>query len=144
MNKMKLSFYVLNMVLILILISCTNNNNNNNIKEELTLDDVTTTLTEEGIDLKEAERNPRSIFQLELNGVTPNAYAIGDNELSIYIFENEAERNKGMDEFKEKLGSAEIDVDKYTHEINNVTIFYLYQGEDIDEKMENAINKLSS
>ncbi|NDI34401.1 hypothetical protein [Chengkuizengella sediminis] len=142
MNKLKLCFYVLNIFLILSLISCTNDNNN--IKEELTLDDVTTTLTEEGIKLKEAERNSRSIFQLELNGVTPNVYAIGDNELSIYIFENETERNKGMDEFKEKLGSADIDVDKYTHEINNVTIFYLYQGEDIDEKMENAINKLSS
>ncbi|NBI30520.1 hypothetical protein [Chengkuizengella marina] len=142
MNKMKLCFYVLNILLILILISCTNNNNN--MKEELTLDDVTTTLMEEGIKFKEAERNSRSIFQLELNGVTPNVYAVQDNELSIYIFENEEERNKGMDEFKEKLGSAEIDVDKYTHEINNVTIFYLYQGEDIDEQMENAINKLSS
>ncbi|MDP5273850.1 hypothetical protein [Chengkuizengella axinellae] len=139
MKKMKVILYMLVFLLVLVLTSCATNNN-----KILTIDDVTTAITDEGIEMKEIERNPRNIFQLDLNGVAPNVYTIQDNELTIYVFENETERQKGMDEFKERLGSATIDTDKFTYEINNVVLFYVYTADTIDEKMESVINKLSS
>lgn len=109
--------------------------------DDITLVEVETAITEQGLELEEADLPSENAFIQELNGVLPKAYFISGKTLSIYVFSSEDEREKGMDDFKYKTAALKLVVHKiYTNK--NVLVFYAEGNEETNSKLSMAINDL--
>ena len=103
--------------------------------------EVETAITEQGLELEEADLPSENAFIQELNGVLPKAYFISGKTLSIYVFSSEDEREKGMDDFNYKTAALKLVVHKiYTNK--NVLVFYAEGNEETNSKLSMAINDL--
>lgn len=116
--------------------------NQQDAKEELiTLKEVENAITEQGLLLDEANLPTENAFIQELNSVSPKAYFIDGDTLSIYVFSSIAEREKGISEFEEKNATAEL-VAHTTYIKKNILVFYEHGDEDTNSKLNIAIKKL--
>lgn len=108
---------------------------------DITLDEVETALTEQGLELEEADLPNTNVFIQELNGVSPQVYFIEGNTLSIYVFPTEDAREKGMEDFEEKTAAAELEIHK-TFTNKNVLVFYTEGSEEVNSELNTAISNL--
>lgn len=117
----------------------------NGFKEEpakiLTLEQVETALTEQGLKLDKADLPSDNAFIQELYGVSPKVYLIDGNTLSIYVFPSVKAREKGLDDFENKNATAELVSHKtFTH--RNILVFYEQGNKDTNKAINSAINEL--
>lgn len=108
---------------------------------DITLDEVETSITEQGLALEKADLPSGNVFIQELNGVKPKAYFIDGATLSIYIFPKVETREQGMDDFEEKTATASLEQHK-TFTVQNVLVFYAEGSEENNEKLAKAIDAL--
>lgn len=131
----KIIFYVL---IISVLSACSQQD----AKEEpITLEEVETAITEQGLVLNKADLPSENAFIQELNGVSPKAYFIDGATLSLYVFSSVDVREKGMDDFEEKTATAELVAHK-TYTNKNILVFYELGNEESHIKLNSAINDL--
>lgn len=107
----------------------------------ITLEEVQTAITDQGLILEDADLPSINAFTRELNGVSPEAYFIDGDTLSIYVFPSTDERKEGMDDFEEKSSAAGVaEHEKYTRK--NILVFYELGNEETNSKLKSAINGL--
>ncbi|MGR9048656.1 hypothetical protein ACQ4XT_08510 [Halobacillus faecis] len=105
------------------------------------LEEVQIAITDQGLVLEDADLPSFNAFTRELNGVSPEAFFIDGDTLSIYVFPSTDERKEGMDDFEEKSAAAGVvEHEKYTHK--NILVFYELGNEEVDSKLKSAINGL--
>ncbi|WLR49069.1 hypothetical protein LC065_07880 [Halobacillus litoralis] len=110
-------------------------------EELITIEEVQTAITDQGLALEDADLPSINAFTRELNGVSPEAYFIDGNTLSIYVFPSTDARKEGMDDFEEKSAAAGVvEHEKYMHK--NILVFYEFGNEETDSKLKSAINGL--
>jgi len=107
----------------------------------ITLNDVETAITEQGLELEDTDLPSESAFNIELNGVQPKAYVLDGQILSIYVFSSEGAREKGMEDFVEKTATMEL-VNHETYTNKNILVFYVEGSEETKSKLNTAINEL--
>ncbi|MYL49334.1 hypothetical protein GLV98_07545 [Halobacillus litoralis] len=132
----KIFFYIL---IIFVLSACSQQS----VSEEdhITLEEVKTAITDQGMVLEKADLPSINAFTRELNGVSPKAYFIDGDTLSIYVFPSTDARKEGMDDFEEKSAAAGVvEHEKYMHK--NILVFYELGNEEVDSKLKSAINGL--
>jgi hypothetical protein len=108
---------------------------------DITLEEVETAITEQGLELEEANLPSGNAFIQELNNVSPKAYFIDGRTLSIYVFPTVDAREKGLNDFEEKTATMELEVHKTFTNIN-ILIFYVEGNEETNTKLKTAINEL--
>jgi hypothetical protein len=109
-----------------------------------TLEEVETIITEQGIELvKETDLPSNNVFIQELNGITPEVYDVKGHTLSVYVFSSASDREKGIQRFEEKTGTAEV-VEHKAYEMNNILVFYVSDDEDMQNRLFEALEKLDA
>ncbi|RDY71661.1 hypothetical protein DXT76_06565 [Halobacillus trueperi] len=132
----KIFFYVF---IISVLSACSQQS----VKEEdlITLEEVQTAITDQGLVLEDADLPRINAFTRELNGVSPEAFFIDGDTLSIYVFPSTDARKEGMDDFEEKSAAAGVvEHEKYMRK--NILVFYELGNEETNSKLKSAINGL--
>ena len=107
----------------------------------ITLEQVQQALQNQGLVLKEADLPDNSAFNRKLHDVKPVAYAWGDATLSIYIFDSEKERKKGMERFEYITATAEL-VEHTVYTNGNLLAFYTPNRGDTDQQVDEAFRQL--
>ncbi|WP_243300268.1 hypothetical protein [Bacillus litorisediminis] len=110
------------------------------------LNDVILSFEEQQIILKEHKVSGRDIFGMKLNGVKPYSYTLDEKPLLIYIYNSNNEREKGLQEFRNKTADINVASFKY-YEVKNVLIFYVYDRDlnvQIEEKIRKVLFKLEN
>ncbi|TKD69787.1 hypothetical protein [Pseudalkalibacillus hwajinpoensis] len=109
---------------------------------DITLEDIETVITERGFELeKEKDLSSNKVFIQELNGITPEAYTLEGNTLSVYVFPSASDRGKGIQRFEEKTATAELVAHK-AYGIKNILVFYVSDDEKIQNRLFEALQKL--
>jgi hypothetical protein len=108
---------------------------------DITLEEVETAITKQGLELEEADLPSGNAFIQELNGVSPKAYFIDGRTQSIYVFPTVEARENGMDDFEEKTATMELVIHK-TFTNKNILVFYVEGNEETNTKLKTAINEL--
>lgn len=128
------------MLLVFFLTACQVNDPN-----AITLEEVLTSFEEQQLSLKNSKVMRNHIFGMKLNGIRPSAYELDGKELLVYIYDSSDEREKGLEDWREKTASMDT-VGYKVYEVNNVLLFYAYEDElnsEIDSKIQNMVNGLS-
>lgn len=112
----------------------------------ITLDEVLSSFEEQQLSLKEIKVNKDdNIFGMKLSRVTPSFYELDEKEVLVYIYHSNNEREKGLEDWREKTASMDT-VSYKVYEVNNVLLFYVYETEnlnsEIDSRIQNAVNGL--
>jgi hypothetical protein len=111
----------------------------------ITLDEVLPSFEEQQLSLKERKVSGKNIFGMKLNGVRPSSYDLDWKKLLVYIYDSSNEREKGLEDFREKTATANM-VSYKVYEVNNVLLFYVYEEEylnsEIDAKIQNIVSEL--
>ncbi|QOR67328.1 hypothetical protein IM538_04090 [Cytobacillus suaedae] len=129
----KILFYLLTIAFIS---SCSQQNVTN-----ITLKELVAVMNEQGLELEKTDLPSENVFIQELNGVTPSAYFIDGATLSIYLFSTVDAREKGMDDYKEKLDAASYEQHK-TFTVKNVLILYVEGSEENHKKLDKVVDAL--
>ena len=83
---------------------------------------------------------------MKLNGIRPSTYELDGKKILVYIYDSSDEREKGLEDWREKTASMDT-VSFKIYEVNNVLLFYVYEEEilnsEIDSKIQNVVNGLS-
>ncbi|QDP41368.1 hypothetical protein [Radiobacillus deserti] len=108
---------------------------------DITLEEVETAITEQGLELEEANLPSGNAFIQELNSVSPKAYFIDGRTLSTYVFPTVEAREKGMNDFEEKTATMELEIHK-TFTKKNILAFFVEGNEETSTKLKTAINEL--
>ncbi|TQR12958.1 hypothetical protein [Psychrobacillus soli] len=114
----------------------------NSTMDQITIEQIETTLTEQNLKLEESNLPSNNVFFQQLNDVIPIAYFIDGKPLSIYVFPNEQEREKGKLEFEEKTAAAELVIHQ-TYATKNILVYYIDGNEETINKINSAINQLN-
>lgn len=114
----------------------------NSTIDQITIEQIETTLKEQGLKLEGSSLPSNNVFIQPLNNIIPIAYFVGGKTLSIYVFPNEQEREIGMVEFEEKTAAAELVIHQ-TYATKNILIYYVDGNEDTANKINIAINQLN-
>ena len=138
MKKLAFTF----ILLVFLLTSCQANDPN-----AITLEEVLSSFEEQQLSLKKSKVNKKDhIFGMKLNGIRPSAYELDGKMLLVYIYNSSDEREKGLEDWREKTASMDT-VSFKIYEVNNVLLFYVYEEEilnsEIDSKIQNVVNGLS-
>ncbi|MFC4411460.1 hypothetical protein ACFOZY_13615 [Chungangia koreensis] len=128
--------------MVFLLMACQGNDPN-----AITLKEVLSSFEEQQLSLKESKVNKDDhIFGMKLNGVRPSGHELDGKMLLIYIYGSSIEREEGLEDWREKTASMDT-VSYKVYEVNNVMLFYVYEGEklknEIDSKIQNVVNGLS-
>ncbi|UOQ85760.1 hypothetical protein [Gracilibacillus salinarum] len=140
MVKRILIFFVL---IIFVLGACSQQSEEPSLAKtpDITLDEVETAITEQGLELEKANLPTGNVFIQELNGVVPKAYFVDGTTLSIYVFPTVDAREKGMDDFEEKTAAASLEQHK-TFTVQNALVFYVEGSEENNKKLVKAMDAL--
>lgn len=113
----------------------------------ITLDEVISSFEEQQLLVKKSkEVSKNNIFGIKLNGVKPSSYELDGKMLSVYIYDSAEERQKGLEDFRNK--TATMDTVSYNvYEVENVLIFYVYEHDinmkvEFDDEIKEALNEL--
>jgi hypothetical protein len=113
----------------------------------ITLDEVISSFEEQQLLVeKSKEVSKNNIFGIKLNGVKPSSYELDGKMLSVYIYDSAEERQKGLEDFRNK--TATMDTVSYNvYEVENVLIFYVYEHDmnmkvEFDDEIKEALNEL--
>ncbi|WP_316572053.1 hypothetical protein [Neobacillus sp. YIM B06451] len=138
MKKLAFTF----MFLVLLLTACQTNAPN-----VITVEEVLTSFEEQQLSLKKIKVNEDHIFGMKLNGIRPSGYELDGKKVLVYIYDSSDEREKGLEDWREKTASMDIVSSFKIYEVNNVLLFYVYEEEflnsEIDSKIQNVVNGLS-
>ncbi len=115
MNK----FYFLLFMVISILVACGEKPN-----PEISLNDILLAFEERELVLKETERNPNSVFGMELYKVKPATFLLNDKLLLIFIYHSPDEVEKAIEDFKQKTAGKNIAAYE-VFEVKNVLMYYV-------------------
>lgn len=111
----------------------------------ITLEEVLSSFEEQQLSVKERKVSGKNIFGMKLNGVRPSSYVLDEKKLFVYIYDSNNEREKGLEDFREKTSTANV-VSYKVYEVINVLLFYVYEEDlnsKIDVKIQNKISKLN-
>lgn len=111
----------------------------------ITLEEVLASFEEQHLSLEKSKVKKDHIFGMKLNGNRPSAYELDGKKLLVYIYNSSDEREKGLEDWREKTASMDT-VSYKVYEVNNVLLFYVYVDDlngEIDSKIQNAVNGLS-
>ncbi|MBB4823258.1 hypothetical protein HNO89_000478 [Sporosarcina luteola] len=90
------------------------------------MDEVVSSLEKKQVDIKESEEFSNDhIFGMKLNGVKPSSFELDGKLVSVYIYNSVEEREKGLEDFRDKTASMNV-VSYHVYEVENVLIFYVY------------------
>ncbi|MNB97488.1 hypothetical protein D3C75_447170 [compost metagenome] len=92
---------------------------------ELSADEITAAFSEKGLELSSSEVRAESIFHRELNGHKPLVFLLDEEELVIYQFAGEAEREAGWADFENQTATADLVQHKGFQE-QSLLIFYIH------------------
>jgi hypothetical protein len=113
----------------------------------ITLDEVVASFEKQQLVIKEnKEFSNNNIFRMKINGVKPSPYELDGKLLSVYIYNSAEEREKGLEDFRDK--TATMDTVSYNvYEVENVLIFYVYEHDksmevEFDDAIKEALNEL--
>ncbi|MBY0013569.1 hypothetical protein H7K49_24105 [Paenibacillus typhae] len=139
---------VLLMLLVIgILVTGCSQSNNVPVKElrELGADEITAVFAEQGLDLLSSEVRAESVFHRELNGRKPVVFLLDREELVMYQFAGEEEREAGWADFENQTATAELVQHKVFQE-RSLLIFYIRDegktGEALFRQIEQIIPEL--
>jgi len=113
----------------------------------ITLDEVIFSFEEQQLLVKKSkEVSKNNIFGIKLNGVKPSSYELDGKMLSVYIYDSAEERQKGLEDFRNKTATMDI-VSYNVYEVENVLIFYVYEHDmnmkvEFDDEIKEALNEL--
>jgi hypothetical protein len=112
----------------------------------ITLDEVLNSFKDQQLTLIERKISGKNIFGMKLIGVRPSSYELNGKKLLVYIYDSNNEREKGLEDFREKTATANV-VSYKVYEVSNVLLFYVYEEEDlnseIDAKLQNMVSELN-
>lgn len=92
----------------------------------ISFDEIINALEKQGVNLKEANLPPENIFIQHLNDVSPQAYSVEGDTLSIYVFPSLEARKDGIEEFKTMTATAGLEYsENFIKE--NILIFYVIE-----------------
>jgi hypothetical protein len=128
---------VLLILLVITLTSCFSE------KDVLTINEVKAALKKNGLKLEVGKENPGSVFQMRLNGVTPEVYTLNGKAISIYIFSSEQAREAGWEEFLKKTATANL-LSYEVYQANNIFILYVYEKTPLDPTIDIKLKRASS
>lgn len=136
----KVTFFLISIVILLT--SCQSAN-----PHIITLDEVVASFEKQQLVIKEnKEFSNNNIFRMKINGVKPSPYELDGKLLSVYIYNSAEEREKGLEDFRDK--TATMDTVSYNvYEVENVLIFYVYEHDksmevEFDDAIKEALNEL--
>jgi hypothetical protein len=137
LNKVALIF--LSMVFLLTACQPTDSN-------VILLEEVLSSFEEQELSLKESKVNDKNIFGMKLNGVRPSVYELDGKMLSVYIYDSTKEREKGLEDFRDKTASADVVSYNY-YEVKNVLLFYVHELDlslevEVHEEIQKVVNEL--
>ncbi|KUP21566.1 hypothetical protein [Paenibacillus sp. DMB5] len=118
---------ILLMLLVIgILVTGCSQSNNVTVKElrELGADEIAVVFAEQGLDLCSSEVRAESVFHRELNGREPLVFLLDGEELVIYQFAGDGEREAGWADFENRTATAELVQHKVFQE-QSLLIFYI-------------------
>ena len=128
-------------LLLFLLTACQANDPN-----AFTLEEVLSSFEEQQLSLKKRKVNKDHIFEMKLNGIRPSAYELDGKKILVYIYDSSEEREKGLEDWREKTASMDT-VSFKIYEVNNALLFYVHEEEilnsEIDSKIQNVVNGLS-
>lgn len=137
MKKLAITF----LSLVFLLTACQANDSN-----AITLEEVLSSFEGQQLSLKESKVNKDHIFGMKLNGIRPSAYELDEKKILVYIYNSSDEREKGLEDWREKTASMNT-VSYKVYEVNNVLLFYVYEEEilisEIDSKIQNVVDGLN-
>ncbi|MFZ3580383.1 hypothetical protein [Virgibacillus sp. DJP39] len=108
----------------------------------ITLEEVITSISDQGLTLEEVDLPENNAFIQDLNGVSPTFYSLKGTPLSIYIFQTVNDRKEGIEEFEKSTETGELERFN-TFTIKNVLIFYV-EGEKVtNKKLTSAVSELN-
>jgi hypothetical protein len=132
-------------VLIVLLLSACQKTSSNTF-EVITLKQLLSSFQEQNLSLKEIEVSKDNILGMRLNGARPIAYKLNGKRLMFYIYDTSKEREKGLEDFRNKTETANVVSYNY-YEVKNVLIFYVYEDElniEVDKIIKNIVSKLNA
>lgn len=109
----------------------------------ITLEEVLFLFEEQELSVKESKVSD-NIFAMKLNGVRPSSYEIDGKMLSVYIYNSNNKRERGLEDFYKKTETTNT-VSFNVYEVENVLIFYVYEKDlnnEIDSKIQNILSKI--
>ncbi|MCQ6564108.1 hypothetical protein [Paenibacillus mendelii] len=167
---MKLNFILLTCVMLITLTGCLNESIENHPKQkvvveeykegnenasvaEKTLEDFKKALQEEGLELLPVQEERNNWL---LNNNKPNKFTVGSptentdptklERVSIYVFESEHARKKGLEDFNKQIERYDMMIPRI-YEARNVMVFYwaladMDKPAKYEQQFQNAINQL--
>lgn len=75
---------------------------------ELSAEEITAAFSEKGLELSSSEVRTESVFHRELNGRKPLVFLLDKEELVIYQFAGEGEREAGWADFENQTATADL------------------------------------
>ncbi|MDQ8738016.1 hypothetical protein [Paenibacillus sp. LHD-38] len=166
---MKLKFILLACVMLIALTGCFNDsienetsqpvgeehNEGKGIIEKLTLEDFKKALQVEGLELMPVVEEPNNWI---LNNNKPNKFTVGSpaenidptklERVSIYVFESENARKKGLEDFNKQKEKYDMTLPRI-YEAKNMMVFYWAHGNmnesaKYEKQFQKAINRLKN
>ncbi|MBS4200037.1 hypothetical protein KHA93_10255 [Bacillus sp. FJAT-49732] len=111
------------------------------------LEEVLSAFKEQNLLLEVTKVPTKNIFGMKLNRVRPDSYKLDDKLLLIYMYTSIKEREKALQDFRNKTATFNLVSFTY-YEVKNVLIFYVH-GLDlskkvaIDEKIQKVVGELN-
>ncbi|MDF2946531.1 MAG: hypothetical protein K0S51_1210 [Bacillales bacterium] len=121
-----------------------NDSNSENIDKGQTilLDEIVTSIKDQGLELKEADLPTNNIFMQKLNEISPKTYSLDNSTLSIYVFQTDADREEGLKEFEKSTATVKLEPHK-TFAVKNTLVFYVQGEKEVNNKLSSAIQKFN-
>lgn len=137
MNKVALIF----LLMVFLMTACKATDSN-----AISLKEVLSSFEEQELPLKASKVSDKNIFGMKLNGVRPSVYELDGKMLAVYIYDSTKEREKGLEDFRDKTASANLVSYNY-YEVKNVLLFYVHELDlslevKVHEDIQKVVNEL--
>lgn len=112
----------------------------------ISMEEVLSSFKEQELSLKESKVNDKNIFEMKLNGIRPSVYELDGKMLSVSIYDSTKEREKGLEDFRDKTATANVVSHNY-YEVKNVLLFYVHEHDlslevEVHEDIQKVVNEL--
>lgn len=147
MSSIKRITVVLMLLIFGVLAAGCGQGNNGSVEglRELSTDEITAAFTGQGLELQSVDVREESIFQRELNGREPLVFLLDEEELVIYQFAGDGEREAGWADFEKHTATADLVQHKVFQE-QSLLIFYVHDegmtGQALFRQIEQVIPEL--
>lgn len=110
----------------------------------LSLNDVVSVFENEGLTLSKGEENPKSVFQMELNGEKPHVFKMNEQTLCVFVYATPVGSFMGGHDFERKTSAYQVVYHK-RYAVKNVLVFYVPEGKKdsgVEAKIQKTIDRL--